>query len=117
MFYLVVAMIVILLLTGTILLFYSRRFILYIAKVMSLTPVTLSPAARTSIWKLKVLGIFHIVIALFISIAVAVPRALHYIPSYILFIPILIYFILSLVALVFYFKGKKLISKDPNIQR
>ena len=115
MFYLVAAMIVILLFTGTFLLFYSRIFILHIAKVMSLTPVTSSRATRTSIWKLRVLGISHIVIALFISIALAVPRALDYVPSYILLIPILTYFILSLVALVFYFKGKKAISKDPNI--
>ena len=120
MFWFEVAIAVVLFITGIFLLVFSHKLILYFVKVISLKPRTSSQIDKISIWKLRLLGIFHILIALFISIALAVPQALHYIPVYIVVyivcIPILIYLILSLVTLVFYFKSKKAIPKEPNIQ-
>lgn len=124
MFWFTVAMVAItvfIFLTGIFWLVFSHKLILYFAKVMSLKPMTPSPTAGISIWKLRLIGIFHILIALFISVALAIPQALNYLPVYILVyivcIPILVSLVLSLAALVFYFKGKKVISKESNIQR
>ncbi len=114
MFFLVAISVVILYLTGIFFLVFGRRLLLFIAKLISSAPMTSSPVTRVTLWKLRILGTTHILIALFFSIALAMPQAVHYIPS---FIPIFVYSILSLVTLVFYFKSKKPISKEPDVQR
>ena len=101
-----------LLLLGTgILLVFSDRWMPKLLKMMSSTPPQSSIIASIGVWKLKALGIFQIVVSIFVFISIAAPNVGSSLPFIITLIPFIAYILLGWVMLAFSIRNKKAASK------
>ena len=97
--------------TGVFLLL-SDRWMPRLAKIMSFSLPQPSPMFRIGVWKLRSLGIFHIVLSIFIFVAIAVPSVGPSLPFGVLYIPLLAYLLLGWVMIVLSIMNKKRDSRN-----
>jgi len=111
-FFIILIVFMVLIQLGTGILFLiNDRWMPRLRRSMSLPPPQSLVISRLSVWMLRVLGIFHITLSVFLFIAVAVPDVAPSLPFNIVFIQLLVYFLLGLAILVFSIMNKKRGSK------
>lgn len=111
--YLLLIPILIFLLSGVAFLIIARySFFNRIRKFMGFdTPVQPSLFLTSQLWALRVLGIFHIILAMYLVLDLLNPNLGSSVPFIVLILPLLAYAILLMVGLVLYFVGKRVNPK------
>jgi hypothetical protein len=89
----------------------NDRWMPKLEKIMTLTPRQSSAISRIGVWKLRSLGVSHIVVSIFIFIAITVPDVGPSLPFTIAFIPLLAYVLLGWVMVALSLKNRKTRSK------
>jgi len=68
-----------------------------------------TPLGKTFLWSIRVKGIFYILLIFYIVIAITEPKIFKYFPWYVLAIPLILSFILTILMAIF--------SHKPGEQR
>ena len=82
------------LLPGVLIIFFVRRLILWLARNMHLEATAISslssPWWKLLLWRLRMIGILCIVSSLFFFIVALIPELLERVPSYVIYIPLVL---------------------------
>lgn len=101
-----ILMTLVLLSTGIFLIF-AGRWMPKLTKMMALKPSQPSIISKLGVWKLRTLGIFHIVISSFVLIAMAIPGIGPYLPFNLALILIVGIFLVKLGYVSVFIKEKE----------
>jgi len=66
-----------------------------------------TPVGRTFLWRQRVRGVFYILLVFYVVTAFTEPKIFRYFPWYILAIPLVLGFILTILMTVFYHRARK----------
>jgi hypothetical protein len=89
----------------------NQRVINWLRKILGITSSSSSWWVTISLWKIRLMGIFLILIAIYIISVMINPHFTDYIPPQVLFIPLFLYLVLVIFTIILSFvKRKKRIS-------
>ena len=121
MIYLLIILLSIMLIAGILFLVFIDKIILWasykfggVERKEKSVALLKSPFGKTFLWRQRVRGIFYIMIVLYVVIGFAAPKIINYVPWYILFIPLILGLVLSILMFIL---SRRLSKQDDESVR